>query len=109
VLEAIAAGAVEAPLPDYIDLADVPPRRRLSAAVRLHQRSRKPMTVIAELESSALRGLGGAGFPAGREVADRPRRAGAALMAINIDEGEPARSRTRYYLERDPHRFSRAC
>jgi formate dehydrogenase beta subunit len=60
---------------------------------------------IAAMENSGLRGLGGAGFPAGRKwkiVAGEP---GPRLMAINIDEGEPGTFKDRYYLERDPHRF----
>ncbi len=61
--------------------------------------------VIAVMEDSGLRGLGGAGFPAGRKwklVAAEPA---PRLMAINIDEGEPGTFKDRYYLERDPHRF----
>ena len=61
--------------------------------------------VIKTLEDSNLRGLGGAGFPAGRKwriLRDQPQ---PRLMAINIDEGEPGTFKDRYYLERDPHRF----
>jgi len=61
--------------------------------------------VAAAMEASGLRGLGGAGFPAGRKwklVAAEPE---PRLMAINIDEGEPGTFKDRYYLERDPHRF----
>ena len=32
-------------------------------------------------------------------------RGGGALMAVNIDEGEPGTFKDRTYLERDPHRF----
>ena len=61
--------------------------------------------VMAALEHAGLRGLGGAGFPAGRKWRivrgfDAPR-----LMAVNIDEGEPGTFKDRFYLERDPHRF----
>jgi formate dehydrogenase len=67
--------------------------------------SRTPADVIAVMENSGLRGLGGAGFPAGRKwklvSAETPPR----LLAINIDEGEPGTFKDRYYLERDPHRF----
>jgi NADH:ubiquinone oxidoreductase subunit F (NADH-binding)/NADH:ubiquinone oxidoreductase subunit E len=62
-------------------------------------------TLVSTLEDSGLRGLGGAGFPAGRKwniVRDMPA---PRLMAINIDEGEPGTFKDRYYLERDPHRF----
>ena len=61
--------------------------------------------VLKTMEVSGLRGLGGAGFPAGRKwrilrAETRPR-----LLAVNIDEGEPGTFKDRYYLERDPHRF----
>jgi len=57
------------------------------------------------MEDAGLRGLGGAGFPAGRKwriLADMPA---PRLMAVNIDEGEPGTFKDRWYLERDPHRF----
>ena len=61
--------------------------------------------VIATMESSGLRGLGGAGFPAGRKWRIVRAEAGPRLMAVNIDEGEPGTFKDRHYLERDPHRF----
>ena len=67
--------------------------------------SKAPADVIGLMEDSGLRGLGGAGFPAGRKwklVAAEPA---PRLLAINIDEGEPGTFKDRYYLERDPHRF----
>ena len=65
--------------------------------------SRDGITKI--MEGSGLRGLGGAGFPAGRKwrlVAAEPE---PRLMAVNIDEGEPGTFKDRWFLERDPHRF----
>jgi formate dehydrogenase beta subunit len=62
-------------------------------------------SAIKAMEDSGLRGLGGAGFPAGRKwriVRDQPS---PKLMAVNIDEGEPGTFKDRTYLERDPHRF----
>ncbi len=61
--------------------------------------------VIGTLESSGLRGLGGAGFPLGRKWRIVRAESGPRLMAINIDEGEPGTFKDRVYLERDPHRF----
>lgn len=61
--------------------------------------------IIKTMENSGLRGLGGAGFPAGRKwriVRDQPA---PRVMAVNIDEGEPGTFKDRTYLERDPHRF----
>jgi formate dehydrogenase len=61
--------------------------------------------ILKAMEDSGLRGLGGAGFPAGRKwriVRDQPA---PRVMAVNIDEGEPGTFKDRTYLERDPHRF----
>ncbi|NMM26197.1 MAG: NADH-quinone oxidoreductase subunit F [Glaciimonas sp.] len=66
---------------------------------------RKLETVIKTMEDSGLRGLGGAGFPAGRKWRIVRAEAGPRLMAVNIDEGEPGTFKDRVYLERDPHRF----
>jgi formate dehydrogenase len=57
------------------------------------------------MEDSGLRGLGGAGFPAGRKWKIVAAEPAPRLMAINIDEGEPGTFKDRYHLERDPHRL----
>ena len=57
------------------------------------------------MEQSGLRGLGGAGFPAGRKWRLVSQEHAPRIMAVNIDEGEPGTFKDRYYLERDPHRF----
>ena len=62
-------------------------------------------SVITTLEDSGLRGLGGAGFPAGRKWRIVRAENGPRLMAVNIDEGEPGTFKDRVLLERDPHRF----
>jgi formate dehydrogenase len=91
--------------PEYVDYARY--RKfggyRLIAECLAGKRTRDAITKI--MEDSGLRGLGGAGFPAGRKwrlVAAEPA---PRLMAINIDEGEPGTFKDRWYLERDPHRF----
>jgi len=61
--------------------------------------------VITSLESSELRGLGGAGFPTGRKWRIVRNFPGPRMMAVNGDEGEPGTFKDRYFLERDPHRF----
>ena len=64
-----------------------------------------PESVIVTLMASGLRGLGGAGFPAGRKWRIVRSEPGPRLMAVNIDEGEPGTFKDRHYLEHDPHRF----
>jgi formate dehydrogenase len=65
--------------------------------------TREELTKI--MEDSALRGLGGAGFPAGRKWRLVAAELAPRVMALNIDEGEPGTFKDRWYLERDPHRF----
>jgi len=61
--------------------------------------------VFNTMEHSGLRGLGGAGFPAGRKWRIVWAEPAPRLLAVNIDEGEPGTFKDRWYLERDPHRF----
>ncbi len=60
--------------------------------------------IIDKLQSSGLRGLGGAGFPPGKKWQFVRSYAGPRLMSINGDEGEPGTFKDRWFLERDPHR-----
>ncbi|HYN11670.1 MAG TPA: NADH-ubiquinone oxidoreductase-F iron-sulfur binding region domain-containing protein, partial [Burkholderiales bacterium] len=91
--------------PPYIDYAAYRKAGgyRLIGECLTGKRTREELTKI--MEDSGLRGLGGAGFPAGRKwrlVAAEPA---PRVMAMNIDEGEPGTFKDRWYLERDPHRF----
>jgi formate dehydrogenase len=65
----------------------------------------EPERIIEAMEDSGLRGLGGAGFPAGRKWRIVREQSAPRVMAVNIDEGEPGTFKDRTYLERDPHRF----
>ena len=57
------------------------------------------------MADSGLRGLGGAGFLAGKKWQIVKDFSGPKNLAVNIDEGEPGTFKDRTYLERDPHRF----
>ncbi|MBX3607581.1 MAG: NAD(P)H-dependent oxidoreductase subunit E [Piscinibacter sp.] len=70
-----------------------------------HAGTRDIESVLKAMEDSGLRGLGGAGFPAGRKWRIVRAESAPRLMAVNIDEGEPGTFKDRHYLERDPHRF----
>ena len=105
IAEAVAAGRTEPDLPPHLDLAAY----RAGGGYRLLQEcmrgDRAVDAVIAEMEHAGLRGLGGAGFPAGRKWKIVRAEPAPRLMAINIDEGEPGTFKDRHFLERDPHRF----
>ena len=61
-------------------------------------------TLMSTMQSAGLRGLGGAGFQAGKKWEIVRSFPGPRLMSINGDEGEPGTFKDRVYLERDPHR-----
>jgi formate dehydrogenase beta subunit len=105
IVAAIEAHRVEPDLPPYVDLDAYRRAGGYRMLVACVDGERAVDAVIAELENSALRGLGGAGFPAGRKWRIVRAEKAPRLMAVNIDEGEPGTFKDRYYLERDPHRF----
>lgn len=103
--EVVEGKHVHPTIPDYIDLE----KYRASGGYRLWQACRDGKysheQILGDLEASRLKGLGGAGFPAGRKWRIVRGYEAPRLMAVNIDEGEPGTFKDRYYLERDPHRF----
>ncbi|MFO1336529.1 MAG: NADH-ubiquinone oxidoreductase-F iron-sulfur binding region domain-containing protein [Piscinibacter sp.] len=92
-------------LPAAIDLAAYLAQGGYRLLRECHDGTREVESVIQAMEDSGLRGLGGAGFPAGRKWRIVRGEAAPRLMAVNIDEGEPGTFKDRHYLERDPHRF----
>src|SRR6267378_579841 len=91
--------------PAYVDYAAYRAKGGYALAGSCIDGARKREDVVAVMENSGLRGLGGAGFPAGRKWKSVAAEPAPRLMAINIDEGEPGTFKDRWYLERDPHRF----
>ncbi|MBN1773794.1 MAG: NADH-quinone oxidoreductase subunit NuoE, partial [Deltaproteobacteria bacterium] len=64
----------------------------------------KPEAVTAEVKAAALRGRGGAGFPAGVKWSFLPKeRTGPVYLICNADEGEPGTFKDRQIMEYDPH------
>ena len=106
VVEAVTAGRTRDELsPDAPTYAAA---RAAGAYERLREcvDGRRPLeTVLATLEDAGLRGLGGAGFPAGRKWRIVRGQPGPRLMAVNLDEGEPGTFKDRVHLAADPHRF----
>jgi len=105
VAAAIAAGDIEARLPRYADYASYLAQGGYRTLRECATGERSVDDVIGALENSGLRGLGGAGFPAGRKWRIVRAEAAPRLFAVNIDEGEPGTFKDRHFLERDPHRF----
>ena len=105
VMQAVQANAIHAVAPDYIDLNAYAVDGGYNLLREVVQGQRPTEVLLTAMEDSGLRGLGGAGFPAGRKWRIVREQPAPRIMAVNIDEGEPGTFKDRTYLERDPHRF----
>jgi formate dehydrogenase beta subunit len=94
-----------AKITQYIDLAQYKADGGYQTLKNLIEGQIDSESIVQKMESSGLRGLGGAGFPAGKKWRIVKGFDGPRLMAVNIDEGEPGTFKDRHYLEQDPHRF----
>jgi formate dehydrogenase len=91
--------------PAYVGLRAYRAKGGYKLAARIASGALTADEIIKAMSDSGLRGLGGAGFPAGRKWGIVRQQPAPRLMAVNIDEGEPGTFKDRTYLERDPHRF----
>ena len=105
VLEAAREKRISPDLPDYIKLNKYQKDGGYKLFRECISGTHTPKKLIEVLNDSGLRGLGGAGFPAGRKWEFVRAEDGPRLMAVNADEGEPGTFKDRWFLERDPHRF----
>ncbi len=105
VMNAVAENKITAPTASYIGIEQYKADGGYQTLQRLIEGKINPESIIKKMEDSGLRGLGGAGFPAGRKWRIVKGFKGPRLMAVNIDEGEPGTFKDRHYLEQDPHRF----
>ena len=105
VMASVQAEAIHPVVPDYIDLNAYKADGGYALLQGIASGTHQTEAVLKAMEDSGLRGLGGAGFPAGRKWRIVSEHAAPRLMAVNIDEGEPGTFKDRTYLERDPHRF----
>jgi NADH-quinone oxidoreductase subunit F len=89
---------------DPEDIYDYIAEDGYAALVKALQRT--PEEVIKEVESSGLRGKGGAGFPTGKKWAIARRAKGEEKIVIcNADEGDPGAYMDRTILESNPHQI----
>jgi NADH-quinone oxidoreductase E subunit len=66
--------------------------------------SMEPKEILSEVKTSAIRGRGGAGFPAGVKWGFLAKGTGKPIYLVcNADEGEPGTFKDRQIMEYDPH------
>jgi formate dehydrogenase len=102
---AVAAGKTHPEIPAYIGLDAYVKDGGYRLLEDCLEGRRRREDLVATMEQSGLRGLGGAGFPAGTKWKFVLKEPKPRLMTINADEGEPGTFKDGYYIERDPHRF----
>jgi formate dehydrogenase beta subunit len=105
VVPLVAGRKTQCPVAKYVTYSEYRKQGGYRIAADCLAGKRDAESIMKTMEDSALRGLGGAGFPAGRKWRIVRAETAPRLLAINIDEGEPGTFKDRYYLERDPHRF----
>lgn len=68
-------------------------------------------TIIEEIKASALRGRGGAGFPAGLKWSFMPKESDGrpSYLVVNADESEPGTCKDREIMRHDPHKLLEGC
>jgi NADH-quinone oxidoreductase subunit F len=62
-----------------------------------------PEDVLGELETSGLRGRGGAGFQMGKKVSFLPKGSIDKYLVCNADESEPGTFKDRELMQKNPH------
>ncbi len=103
--ELISAGDLETEVPVYIDLETYLADGGYDALMKVRAGAHSANQLITMVGDAGLRGLGGAGFPAGSKWKIVRGFTGPRLMTVNGDEGEPGTFKDRYFLESDPHRM----
>jgi NADH:ubiquinone oxidoreductase subunit F (NADH-binding)/NADH:ubiquinone oxidoreductase subunit E len=97
-------GNTRVAVPDYIGLDAYSAAGGYQLLQRVRDGALTTDAIIEIMQDAGLRGLGGAGFPAGKKWQFVRSYPGPRLMTINGDEGEPGTFKDRIYLETDPHR-----
>jgi NADH-quinone oxidoreductase subunit F len=85
-----------------LDTLDVYARRGGYEALR-KALSMTPAEVLHELEASAIRGRGGAGFAMGKKISFLPKGAMDKYLVCNADESEPGTFKDRELMQKSPH------
>jgi formate dehydrogenase beta subunit len=100
-----ARGQTSVEIPEYQDLAAYQAKGGYKMLARVLAGDITADEAVSTMSDANLRGLGGAGFPAGRKWGFVRGYQAPRLMTINGDEGEPGTFKDRWWLERQPHRM----
>jgi len=99
----VAGGDFRPRIPAFRTLADYRAEGGYEFLQACRDGRRCPEEVQEQVLAAGIRGLGGAGFPAGRKWSFVRAEPGPRYLAVNGDEGEPGTFKDRAVLEKDPH------
>lgn len=102
---AVREGRTEPVIPPYVDFEAYVGDGGYKVLKQCLEGARTPEEVTSVVEASGLRGLGGAGFPAGLKWKFVLKEPKPRLMTVNADEGEPGTMKDGHFMGSDPHRF----
>ncbi|MCO6381099.1 NAD(P)H-dependent oxidoreductase subunit E [Oceanicola sp. 502str15] len=100
-----ATGPLAPVIPDYEGLESYREAGGYDIYEQIRAGEITPEAAIETMSDAGLRGLGGAGFPAGKKWGFVRGYEAPRLMTVNGDEGEPGTFKDRWWLERKPHRM----
>jgi formate dehydrogenase beta subunit len=104
IAQAVHDRATEADVPEYTGYAEYRASGGYDLLAACVEGRRSVEDVLAVIDASGLRGLGGAGFPAAQKWRFVRAEPAPRVLVNNADEGEPGTFKDRYCLESDPHR-----
>ena len=92
---------------DEPGLASIETYRRLGGYSAIEKAFKRvaPDELLGELESSGLRGRGGAGFSMGKKASFLPRGDMDKYLCCNADESEPGAFKDRELMQKNPHQL----
>src|SRR5688500_12260140 len=92
---------------DAPELATIEGDERLGGYSRLRKGliDMEAEELLTELESSGLRGRGGAGFSMGKKASFIPKGGMDKYLCCNADESEPGTFKDRLLMQRNPHKL----
>lgn len=103
-LDAIKTDNIQPDTPDYEDFEAYKAKGGYDVLAKIMAGKITADDAVATMSDAGLRGLGGAGFPAGTKWGFVRGYEGPRLMTVNGDEGEPGTFKDRWWLEHQPHR-----
>jgi len=105
ILNDLTSGQMEEEKTPYLTLAGYQNLGGYDVLLAMRNNEVSVSAIQKSVETSGLRGMGGAGFPTSRKWSFVRGYEGPRYLAVNADEGEPGTFKDKHFLETAPHIF----